>query len=1517
MKKGLLILAILWLCWRPAFSQELSFPDKLFPGGISLAESDENGARITFSISSLRIETVNLDDEKVKKPVLTDCLLPNEAGAPDLPGSGRYIAIPLGSLPKLKATYHRSDTIFDIDIAPAPDIPADNDNRPLRYKKNPLIYRKDAFYPADPVKLSEPTRVRGVDAVIIGITPFRYNPVTRQLVVLRDLEIEITYMGGEGKFGEERYQSRWWDPVLEDIFMNGASLPSGPNPEAIMKQTADGQRQTGYEYLIICPNHPDFIRWADSIRAFRNMQGILTGIATTAQTGGNNAEAIESYIDNAYLTWDIPPAAVLLLGDHGSSGTTVMAATYNGYCASDHIYADVDFDEEEEIALARITARNAEELETMVRRFMDYEMHPPSSPSFYQHPVTALGWQTERWFQICSEAIGGYLRNVKGKEPIRINAVYGGDPGADPWTTTDPETILPVFGPEGLGYIPSSPQELGGWSGGTHEQVTQALNNGSYLVQHRDHGYEVGWGEPDYTVEDIGSLANTDLSYVFSINCLTGRYDWNYECFAEKFHRHTNNGQPSGALGILAASETSFSFVNDTYMWGVFDHLFPDFLPQYGTTPPSRGLMPAFANTAGKIFLKYSGWPYNEDVKEVTYNLYHHHGDAFMELYSEVPQELTVFHDSVLISGAPGFTVSADEGSLIALSSGGELLGIASGTGSPLIIPVDPLYPPALLDVVVTKTNFRRYHERLHVIPPGGPYIIYSSHSLTDTTGNGNGLADYGETVGIDLSIANIGNDDAGTVTVTASTTDLYASFIDSTQAFGPIPGGGVASVPGALSLAISHEVPDGHEIVCSLAIAHGDTAWTSSFKLAAHAPLLEFGHAAVNDSVGNSNGRIDPGETAEVTVTLTNQGSSAARSVLGSLYSDDPYLSIPDFETGFGDIGPGETMTGNFTVHAAGHTPGGHEADLDVAFTGDEAISAEGSFSLTIGRFPVLVIDLDPNHNSANKVMASIQQWNIGVEYSPDIPEYLSIYKAVFLCLGTYPQNHILSPSEAAMFISYLNEGGTMYMEGGDTWYFDQQYHPTSLHPMFNIRGAADGSDNLSAILGQPGTFTGGMIYMYTGDNEFIDHIEPQGNGYALFRNNNPEYTTVVANPSDEYRTIGSSLEFGGLGDNSSYTRKDLAGKYLDFFGFVPITDAPVRPQGIDSFCAAGEPSAYATSPVPGAEFYVWHLEPLYAGSVTGMDTAVTITWDEGFSGQADLTVRGMNDHCLGPPSDTLKITIHNLPTMTFGFLEDTICAGDTTGMTISFTGISPWHVQMMFGGLPITMKFNKPFSNPLPVAPTADLNITVLSLIDGSGCENTSLPTQTLHVNPLPGKPGQPAGPDTVLTSVDPFTSYAVSSEDALSYEWQLIPPGAGTIRDEGSETGTCTVDWNTGFHGTALVAARGFNACGEGDWSDTLSVAVGYAFGLPERSELESLTVYPNPSRGSFRVEMSAVSPRAAMLLLVSPLGETVYRSDQFIIDKNTTVPITLNKAYRGMYVLNLITEKAIFTIEVLIN
>ena len=175
------------------------------------------------------------------------------------------------------------------------------------------------------------------------------------------------------------------------------------------------------------------------------------------------------------------------------------------------------------------------------------------------------------------------------------------------------------------------------------------------MLSHRDHGGETGWGEPAYSNSNLSGLNNNDLSFILSINCLTGKFDYSGECFAEAFHR-----LQKGALGLIAATEVSYSFVNDTYLWGMMDNFWPQFMPTVGTEGPVK-ILPAFGNVAGKYFLQSSNWPYNTSNKEVTYYLFHHHGDAFTTVYSEMPQNLTVVHNPVIISGQSSLTVTADE----------------------------------------------------------------------------------------------------------------------------------------------------------------------------------------------------------------------------------------------------------------------------------------------------------------------------------------------------------------------------------------------------------------------------------------------------------------------------------------------------------------------------------------------------------------------------------------------------------------------------------------------------------------------------------------------------------------------------------------------------------------------------------------------------------------------------------------------------------------------------------------
>ncbi len=692
--------------------------------GLHLVSQGPDGVSLHFGQDQFALEAVAVGNETLRAVSMPGVFLPNDAGSPDLPGLSRYIALPQGASARLTVVSSRQQTINGIEIAPAPVIPREGDDAPLIYERNPSIYGRNADYPEQPVHLSEPMKIRGVDVVLVGITPFQYNPVTKKLVIHSEFEIRIDFVGGNGRFGEDRLRNRYWDEILRGNLLNFTSLPA-----LDLIEPPAGNRD-GYEYVIITPPDPEYVFWANELRDWRTLQGITTAVFTTDEIGTSTAQ-IDAWLANAYNSWATPPAAFLLLGDYPNSdggATGIYSPVWDGYCVSDNMYADVDGDDLPDMAPARICARTAAELETMVTKMFEYEQNPITDPSFYAHPVIAGGWQTERWFILCNEVIWGHQAQVLGKSPVREYAIYSGTPGTVWSTATNTSTVVNYFGPNGLGYIPATPQHLDDW-GGNATRLNADLNAGAYMLMHRDHGYEYGWGEPDYDNGDLGGLTTTQYPFVFSINCLTGRYDYGSETFAERFHRLAH-----GALGVIAASDVSYSFVNDTFVWGMFDGMWPDFMPTYG--PYEHGpdpLRTCFGMAHGKYFLRASSWPYNTSNKVVTYHLFHHHGDAFMRIYSEVPQTLAVVHDAELSIGAEHFTVQAEAGAFVALTVDGEIIGRAQATGSPQEIPITPQMQAATLRVTVTAPNFFRYDVSIP-ITAGGPTIT-AAFSAAPTAG--------------------------------------------------------------------------------------------------------------------------------------------------------------------------------------------------------------------------------------------------------------------------------------------------------------------------------------------------------------------------------------------------------------------------------------------------------------------------------------------------------------------------------------------------------------------------------------------------------------------------------------------------------------------------------------------------------------------------------------------------------------------------------------------------------------
>ncbi len=747
-KTSLLILLLSIFVYASGYGQKetYSFSDSWGKQGMTLKEAKNSSVEVNFSIQDFALVDKEVEKNILKQIEISGKFLPGEEGAPDLPGYAKYVALPNGATAELEIVNYQKEIIKNVDLAPAIDIPFVIQDEPLKHVKDPAIYSKDEFYPATPFLISEKTVIRGVEVVTLGITPFQYNPVSKELIVYRNIELKVNFNGGNGTYGEERLRSRWFDPILQNMIINNRSLPE------VSYNTESASRATGYEYVIVVPDDATFISWADTIKQFRTLQGINTGVVTISDIGSNDVETIKNYFVNAYNNWDVPPAAVLIMADYGTSGVGITSKEYpHPYMETyitDNYYADVvNNDGLPDIAFARMTAQNGTHLETMINKFKDYELDPPTATNFYDNPITACGWQTERWFQLCSEIVGGYLKNVQGKNPVRINAIYSGTPGSDWSTATNTSDVVNYFGPGGLDYIPASPSTLGGWSGGTATDVVNAINNGSFLLQHRDHGFEGGWGEPGFQSANISSLTNTDLSFIFSINCLTGRFDYGSECFAEKFHRYTYNGENAGALGLIAATQVSYSFVNDAFTWGMYDYMWPDFMPDKNATnlnvTPST-LLPGFANVSGKYFLYQSNWPYNTSDKGITYNLFHLHGDAFTMIYSEVPQNLTVAHASELEEGVTSFSVTSNAGSFIALTVNGEIIGTAEGTGAPVSVAIPSQMVGNDMVITITKQNYYRYSATVPVTgDPQPPQPEFTAVPTTLTEGGSVQFTDH------------------------------------------------------------------------------------------------------------------------------------------------------------------------------------------------------------------------------------------------------------------------------------------------------------------------------------------------------------------------------------------------------------------------------------------------------------------------------------------------------------------------------------------------------------------------------------------------------------------------------------------------------------------------------------------------------------------------------------------------------------------------------------------------------
>ena len=94
---------------------------------------------------------------------------------------------------------------------------------------------------------------------------------------------------------------------------------------------------------------------------------------------------------------------------------------------------------------------------------------------------------------------------------------------------------------------------------------------------------------------------------------------------------------------------------------------------------------------------------------------------------------------------------------------------------------------------------------------------------------------------------------------------------------------------------------------------------------LATTAYGMGLGAIDIDDPTGNNDGIIDPGETVDVVVGLTNQGAYDAENVTGVYSTSNAYTTINSGNLSFGSIAPGATETASFNISVSAGTPIAH----------------------------------------------------------------------------------------------------------------------------------------------------------------------------------------------------------------------------------------------------------------------------------------------------------------------------------------------------------------------------------------------------------------------------------------------------------------------------------------------------------------------------------------------------------------------------------------------------------------
>ena len=822
--------------------------------------SKSGDSKIHFLLKDYEMQNVTIDGQSFKKPIIPFGGLKSEEGEPTLPTITTFYQVAPNKSYAINVNINSSEWVENIDILPHQTWEHVSDETSALFKRDIELYTSDIPYPKDLGEISNTFILRDLPVIKVSITPFKYYPLSRKLEVITSADIELIEVGNIDPVIVPNRISRTFEPLYEALVVN---YDRSTNEEDYQKPSI----------LYILPsNSSNLMANLEILFDWRHRSGYVVNYVSTSTTG-NSSSSIKNYISNAYSTWDNPPEFIALVGDaNGSYSIPTYFENYSGYNGEgDHPYSQlVGNDVLPEVLIGRLSFSSTTELATIINKTVQYESNPYLNQNWF-HSASVVG-----------DASTSGVSTVITSENIKELMEYNG--------YDDVRTIY------------SSPFP---------SQMVSDLNDGLTFFNYR--GY---YGVSGFNSGNINSLSNGfKLPIATVITCGTGSFS-SGTALSETFVRAGTPTQPKGAVASIGtATLGTHTMFNNAVDMGFYYGVFVDKIETAGA---------ALARGKLNLYLNYPDNP-NNNVNVFTHwnNLI---GDPALKMWTDVPQSFTVNNDNIISSGTNYIDVEVlnyfnepVEDAYVTILKGDDVIfesGYTNINGR-VTLPITSSTSGSV-ELTVIKRNFVPYQGQYQIVDQNvNVNSVEGAYSIDDdmngsSSGNNNSIIDGGETIELTIPIYNYGTDDSEGVYCKLIGGDGFINYSVDSLYIGTLMSGMTGNEDQSFVFEVETGILENENLPLRLLIKDiNGSSWWSQLHLSISGARFFADKVYVYDDPVFGNENLDPGETAEISIEISNIGSMNATNISGRLYSNFSGLEIVD-DQGFWPV----ILQDNYTIN-------------------------------------------------------------------------------------------------------------------------------------------------------------------------------------------------------------------------------------------------------------------------------------------------------------------------------------------------------------------------------------------------------------------------------------------------------------------------------------------------------------------------------------------------------------------------------------------------------------------------